>query len=466
MNNPGVVDSNQKIVGSGLLLNIDAAQRRSYPTKGTTWTDLSGNNRNGTLTNSPTYSSTNGGIFSFSTNQYINFGNTLDNDGTSPFSVSVWFRNTSTLTGVQVLASKQIISPPYTGWNFSFNPTATLAGVGRLQIEMVTNTTQIMRINTSTTYNNGNWYNAVFTYNGSKTRAGMLLYINGSLISTNGTDSASVTNTMSNAANYEIGARNGANQPYYGNIANAIHYNRVLSATEVLNNFNAIKSRFGYPNESIVTDGLVLNLNAGNTTSYSGSGTSWFDLSGNNNTGTLINGPTFNSANGGSIVFDGTNDYGQIAHTTLLNPTLSMTLSAWINVSSFVPFMSIFGKGTTTNGSGGFDFRIDSSTNINLVKYFIIDQGVTISALSTNTWYNIVAVQSSTKVDYYINGVNVGSFSNSTAYQTNTAVFKIAADRSNIYTPAKIANVQIYNRVLSATEVLNNFNALRSRFGL
>lgn len=240
----------------------------------------------------------------------------------------------------------------------------------------------------------------------------------------------------------------------------------IIGSNLVLNIDAAQKRSFPAGLPQVATSGLVLNLDAGNAASYPGTGTTWNDLSGNSNTGTLVNGPTFDSSNGGSIVFDGTNDYGQIAHTTLLNPTLSMTLSAWINVSSFVPFMSIFGKGTLTNGSGGFDFRIDSSTSLNLVKYFIIDQGVTISALSTNTWYNIVAVQSSTKVDYYINGVNVGSFSNSNAYQTNTAVFKIAADRNSaVYTPAKIANVQIYNRVLSATEVFDNFNATKSRFG-
>jgi hypothetical protein len=223
----------------------------------------------------------------------------------------------------------------------------------------------------------------------------------------------------------------------------------------------------GGPN--ISEEGLVLYLDAANTKSYPRSGTTWTDLSGNNNTGTLTNGPTFNGGNGGSIVFDGTNDFVTIPHTTLLNPTLSMTLSAWINVTTFTTFMSIFGKGSTVSGAGGYDFRIDSSTTLNLVKYFIDDQTITLStALSTNIWYNITAVQSSTKVDYFINGITVGSYSNTAAYQTNTLEFRIARDRSTIpiYTPANIAGVMFYTRVLTAAEILQNFNATRSRFGV
>ena len=219
-----------------------------------------------------------------------------------------------------------------------------------------------------------------------------------------------------------------------------------------------------YP--KIVTNGLVLNLDAGQQNSYRGSGTIWTDLSGRGNTGTLTNGPTYSSTNGGSIVFDGSNDYVEVPHNTILNPSLNMTLSAWIKITSFVGDMSIFGKGINSFGSGGFDFRINSSTQLNLVKYFVADQVITIPALSTNTWHNISAVQSSTKVDYYVNGLSVGSFSNSSAYQTNTSSLIVGRDRSAIHTPASISNVLYYNRALSAAEVSQNFNALRGRYGI
>ena len=80
----------------------------------------------------------------------------------------------------------------------------------------------------------------------------------------------------------------------------------------------------------IVTDGLVLCLDAGNNKSYPSSGTAWNDLSGNNNNGTLTNGPTFTGSFGGSIVFDGTNDYVDLGNISQLKPTTQITVSAWV----------------------------------------------------------------------------------------------------------------------------------------
>lgn len=215
---------------------------------------------------------------------------------------------------------------------------------------------------------------------------------------------------------------------------------------------------------SIVTDGLILYLDAANRQSYPGGGTTWRDLSGGGNNGTLLNGPTFDSSNnGGSIVFDGVNDYGQIPDNNILNPSLSMTLSVWININTFVISMSMIGKSA---GSSGYDFRIDTPNSLNLVKYAVIDQNTSIPTLFTNTWYNIVAVQGSTRVDYYINGLNVGFFLNSAAYISNTLAVRIARDKSFRHTPAKISQILFYNRALSPQEILQNYNATKSRFNL
>ena len=234
------------IARSGLVLSLDAANVKSYPGSGTTWRDLSGNNNTGTLTNGPTFSSANNGsiVFNGST-QYVNNGNILDTDGTSPFSVSVWFKTTSTLNGPLTLASKCIINSPFTGWQLGFNTTTGNSGdIGKVGIALVSSTTQVMRKITTALYNNGNWYNAVFTYNGSKTRAGMLLYINGILPTITESDSTSITNTISNAATYNIAGRNNGSQLFPGNIADVIHYNKVLSSSEILQNYNALKSRY------------------------------------------------------------------------------------------------------------------------------------------------------------------------------------------------------------------------------
>ena len=85
----------------------------------------------------------------------------------------------------------------------------------------------------------------------------------------------------------------------------------------------------------VVQDGLVLNLDAGKFYSYPKSGTAWTDLSGNGNNGTLTNGPTFDSGNGGSIVFDGVNDYVGVNNSTSINPTIGITVASFFNVTSF-----------------------------------------------------------------------------------------------------------------------------------
>ena len=101
----------------------------------------------------------------------------------------------------------------------------------------------------------------------------------------------------------------------------------------------------------IVTDGLVLALDAANAKSYPGSGTTWSDLSGNRNTGTLTNGPTFNSGNGGGIVFDGVDDYVDCGNSSTLQINQG-TISAWVKTSS--PGSSFRGIITKQNNYGLF----------------------------------------------------------------------------------------------------------------
>ena len=137
------------------------------------------------------------------------------------------------------------------------------------------------------------------------------------------------------------------------------------------------------PRFGIVQDGLVLNLDASNTLSYPGSGTTWFDLTSNNNDGTLVNGPTFDSANGGSIVFDGINDYVSFTTPPSTNSgTEKSSINVWIktgtNVSnnlktiSKVNSKSIFVISPTTfpfliDGSNSCDDEVESSVPSNLI---------------------------------------------------------------------------------------------------
>lgn len=226
---------------------------------------------------------------------------------------------------------------------------------------------------------------------------------------------------------------------------------------------------------SIVTTNLVLNLDAGNTSSYSGSGVNWFDISGNSNNGTLTNGPTFNSANGGSIVFDGTNDYVNIPNATSLNPVNNFTLSCWVNITSLSGvFLGIIDKYISAalnsgyfidipNGGAGKPtsrFRFGNSTN----TYY---EAIATNALSIGSWYNVVGVYNGSNISLYVNNLLESTTACTGNNTSSSDPIRLGGDGiSTNYTPCKISNTMLYNRALSVSEISQNFNALKNRYGL
>lgn len=238
---------------------------------------------------------------------------------------------------------------------------------------------------------------------------------------------------------------------------------------------------FGAP--SIITNGLVLNLDAANMKSYPKSGTIWRDLSGLNNSGSLVNGPTFNSDNGGSIVFDGSNDYvtcGSTASTLISSMTISSTFSftSYTNqthliVSRLGPSISrhnyFFG---ITESKFYFGFK---QSGVSVWPFVWINEAPVV-----NTIYSFTATYSTaTSVAMYLNGQNRSFSGPNTATNpliTNqvvdldpTSICSIgsgAPAENFYYSNAKIYTAQIYNRVLSQSEIQQNYNALKSRFNL
>ena len=210
-----------------------------------------------------------------------------------------------------------------------------------------------------------------------------------------------------------------------------------------------------------VTNGLVLYLDAGNTNSYPGTGTSWRDISGNSNNGTLVNGPTFSSANLGSIVFDGTNDISIHPSTLYVD---NFSLSAWVYKTSS-GIQTIIAKG---NSSFVLNFYLRIAGNSGFYGTNTVFTELAISDLTLNTWNNTVLTYDKTSLKYYLNGVfinqtNATNTPSSTA--SNTIVGRLG-DYNGQYWTGRIANTQIYNRALSATEILQNYNALKGRYGL
>lgn len=234
----------------------------------------------------------------------------------------------------------------------------------------------------------------------------------------------------------------------------------------------------------IVTAGLVLCLDAGNTKSYIGSGTTWNDLTGNNNTGTLTNGPTFTGSFGGSVAFDGVNDY-VACPTSLLDNYLSGTISAWINLNSItgsiitsrqrdaVGTYCIFSVGSYASSGG----NLATGTPGKLYWHGknAVVQASSSNGVSVGTYYNVTVTFSSTQAIFYINGV----------YDSTTSGDYSAGDSGGVLSPnytqigcwnnnsvisaplsGTISSICVYNRTLTASEVLQNYNATKARFAL
>jgi hypothetical protein len=225
-----------------------------------------------------------------------------------------------------------------------------------------------------------------------------------------------------------------------------------------------------------VKDGLVLYLDAGNTLSYPGSGTTWTDLSGNINNGTLTNGPTYSSANGGSIVFDGVND--EVTTTTQYTNPQIFSIGVWFKTST-ASGKKIIGFETNQTGTGSlsYDRQIYIGTDGKL--YFGIYDGVTNEAISPltytdNNWHYVVGTYGGegTTLRLYVDGVSVATATASFAENYN-GYWRICGYKTNSWTntsdgyfSGSISNVVVYNRALAVSEIQQNFNTQRGRFNI
>ena len=225
------------IITNGLILNLDAGNSASYPGTGTTWTDLSGQNNNGTLVNGVGYSSSNGGALTFDgVNDYVNLGNpsSIQFTSSSAFSIGVWIKHT-TVTSCNIL-SKQLNSGNYSGWGLGVN-----SGGNKLQFFTFDAGGKI--VDFPGIYNNNTW-NYISVSRLSDNVSDYKLYVNG--VSVPSTIITNLNNpNLISSTNLQISGRGGANNIWGGSLSIAQIYNRGLSASEVLQNFNATKTRFG-----------------------------------------------------------------------------------------------------------------------------------------------------------------------------------------------------------------------------
>jgi hypothetical protein len=255
---------------------------------------------------------------------------------------------------------------------------------------------------------------------------------------------------------YVLGSRsdyNAENLP--SSFVNVQTYNRKLSATEILQN---------YYQGSIVVDDLVLVLDAGNPVSYPATGTAIYDLSGNDYTGTLTNGPSYISTYGGGLSFDGTDDYIDLQYG-IIGGTGDFTVSQWIQ------------SGPSNNGGTTFGNYSAGQLQIFFGRNYIgMFLGNNSTYLGVSPWtavlpefttepVMITAIRQSSVTYFYINGVLKKTGSSST--NIGAANFRIGTNTNT--TERFTGNVfitHVYDRALTPLEVSQNFQAQKSRFGL
>lgn len=227
---------------------------------------------------------------------------------------------------------------------------------------------------------------------------------------------------------------------------------------------------------NVVTSGLVLYLDAAGVRSYPGSGTTWTDISGNSNSGTLTNGPTYSSSNLGSIVFDGVNDYVAITNHSSLRPSSELTIEYAIKGNTpggWNPIIG-YGNGDYTNGNylswveaGGALNALCRINNAGVIEY----RQYSGQNISSSTWKIMCFTM---KIGDAIRSYYNGSDTNTPAslpsggsfyYGGTTSAYQISG-AGGAWLNGNIGYMKLYNRQLTATEASQNFNAVRERYGI
>lgn len=223
-----------------------------------------------------------------------------------------------------------------------------------------------------------------------------------------------------------------------------------------------------YGGPDITTDGLVLCLDPSISKSYPGTGTAWNDLSGNNRSATLFNSPTFDSNNRGSFFFDGTNSYIELTKNSY-DITDEYTISFWVKRTSGTGVFLYIGTTSTTG------MYCENYFNRDLVTWFFGPSGAQSltwpnQPLSITSWTNIVfTVTTSTKtINRYRNGVlfstNPTVLTNSINLPSATGTWRIRNNTQNW--SGYISSLQIYNKILSGNDILQNYNVIKARYVL
>lgn len=424
------------IVSDNLAVHYDAGNTNSYPRTGTTWKDLKAN-ADPTLTNGPVFSSSYGGMMTFDgTNDYATSGSITLSYPTG-FTVEVVAKFTS-ISGAQALLTFN-----NTGLGKYINFYKGSGAGMRWEVnagQSITGTNDLTA---------GVWYHFTGVYDGATAK----LYRNGVLEA-----SATLNSTTTTTTNMVLGAfDNTGIYPFNGNLAIARFYTRPLSASEVLQNYNATRVRFA----EIVTSGLMMNLAIAPPST---SGTSWTDISGNGNHATITGTTSYASTNGGGIT---TNSASYIKTSYNLGASFTINMVSSLNPSTY--WATMWGNDNYYGPKGYFAY-LSSGTFLS------------IGSPSGTASYTGSGIGSLALWDFVVSGTSLSIYKNGTSVYTGTFTAPSGGVSSNgLYFGARHLNdgtgytdtcpgtyysMRVYNRALSSAEITTNFGVLRNTYGL
>jgi hypothetical protein len=434
------------IVTDGLVLNLDAGFVSSYPKTGTTWKDLSGNGSNGTLLNGVSYSGTNYGSLVF--------------DGTND-SIQVTTSSTLQLTGLTIniwynsaVSSNTALTLPTSGSAFILH----FRGAGFYLTASDSSVSGYLAWNSPTTNLPANqWLMLTATWDGST----MKLYYNSTKQTSERSFSGGTNNRLRDISAINIGTFFNSSQPWAnGNIMIYSLYDRALTQQEVNQNYYAGLQRF------IPTDELVLSLDAQNTNLYATSPTTAYDVSGNNNNGTLINGVGYGSYGDGSWSFDGINDYLLLTNSITLSQSSNWTIQGWVasyQTGSAGAFLRIIGD---QNSSNNYIFLERNNRLIgrnNSGTTFVFQASFTPALPLDSQFFLLTLVNNNGTLSLYSNTTQTTVNSS----VTGDLIFNTIMRERNSYSPGGfVSTFSHYSRNLTLSEITTIYNATKSRYGL
>jgi hypothetical protein len=423
--------------------------------------DLSNNNYNGsfggaagsqTVANMPDYDSYNKGTLTFNgSSDEVNFGDVIKFTATQDFTLEVWVNYLPNATSYVPLLSKED-SP---GFGYALKVDETYSYQPYLVITGTTSAYRYANVN----INDGVWHHIVGVAKASSTTIDMYVdgvLINGiaSLLSWAGT---ATTNALRLGKNY-------GSAFFKGKLSNSKIYNKALSAAEVLQNYEAQKSKFA---NTIVQQGLVLNLDAGNPYSYAGAGTTIYDVSATSLSWTGSN-VTYNSDPIKYFSYNGSSSWLQ-SSTSAAYDSQTITMECWCYPNTLSQEGFLFEKGSVNTQYSMF---FESITNPNFVfrtMGTVSNQSLSFNVntyLTVSAWNHIVCTYNGSSKIMYVNGVQVASVAASGTLPTGQVNQYIGRHSSGYFLNGNIGESRVYNIALSAAEVLQNYNATKGRFGL